>query len=130
MKNHLALAIIGLLLLMVNNAWSQKPNHSFTHWSGIELGFPYLNQGSNQALPDDHNLAVDNNNSISFRFNFVEKKWSNTETGTGFLSGLSFGIDSYDWKKTSLLRTMVIWQTTNYNLSKTPRTPTKTTNST
>ncbi|MEN9333600.1 MAG: hypothetical protein RLY35_780 [Bacteroidota bacterium] len=83
---------------------SQKVNRSFTHWSGVELGFPTLTHKGGAMLSAEHSLKTDEKKSISFQLNFVEKKWSNTASGTGFLSGLSFGMDSYDWKSNIALK--------------------------
>ena len=84
---------------------SQKANHSFTHWSGLEIASPYLNNGNSSELKGDHDLKTDENKSIGIRFNLLEKKWGNTASGTGFLTGLSLGMDSYDWKKNIELKT-------------------------
>lgn len=78
---------------------SQKANHSFTHWSGIEIGFPTLNSGNWKSLDENHDLTTQDRNSISFGFNLLEKKWGNSNSGTGFFTGLSFSIKSYDWEK-------------------------------
>jgi hypothetical protein len=97
--------IVGLIISSLPFlGWSQKVNHSFTHWSGVELGFPTLTHRGGEMLSDEHALKTDDNKSISIRFNFFEKKWTNTASGTGFLTGLSFGMDSYDWKSNIALK--------------------------
>ncbi len=96
-KIYSFLAIVCFTFPLISNA--QKANHSFTHWSGIEIGFPTLNSGNWKSLGENHDLSTQDRNSISFGFNLLEKKWGNSSSGTGFFSGLSFSIKSYDWEK-------------------------------
>ncbi len=97
--------ILGLIISsMPLISWSQKANHSFTHWAGMELGFPTITHQGGQMLSSDHNLKTDEKKSISIQFNFIEKKWTNTASGTGFLTGFSLGMDSYDWKSNIALK--------------------------
>lgn len=95
---YLILSVLFCLMLpFLGNA--QKANHSFTHWSGIEFGFPMLNGGNGKNLQENHDLTTDDRKSFSLGFNILEKKWGNASSGTGFYTGLSFGMDTYDWKK-------------------------------
>lgn len=96
-KTYFFLTILSLCIPVIGI--SQKANHSFTHWSGIEIGFPTLNSGNWKSLDENHDLKTQDRNSIYFGFNVFEKKWGNSSSGTGFFTGLSLGIKSYDWKK-------------------------------
>lgn len=70
-----------------------------SHWDGFELTVNWLGnrEGNNAHLPLW--MEQDLGKSIGFRINGAEKKFAVHKNGSGFLTGLGLGMDSYAWRK-------------------------------
>jgi hypothetical protein len=70
-----------------------------SHWDGFELTVNWLGdkKANNANLPIW--MEQDLGKSIGFRINGLEKKFSVHRNGSGFLTGLGLGMDSYAWRK-------------------------------
>lgn len=70
-----------------------------SHWDGFELTVNWLGdkKGNNANLPLW--MEQDLGKSIGFRINGAEKKFAVHRNGSGFLTGLGLGMDSYAWRK-------------------------------
>jgi hypothetical protein len=75
-----------------------------THWNGFDLTVNWLGDANGNNANISPWLEQDLGKSIGFRFNFIEKKFPISKNGTGLMTGLGCGFESYAWKKNIELR--------------------------
>jgi hypothetical protein len=74
---------------------SKEEKNARTHWGGLDLAV--CNRGNNQNVHPyfQQNLGK----SLGIRLNLFEQKWALSKNGSGFITGLTFGMDSYAWRR-------------------------------
>lgn len=107
----IAVCILGSQLISAQenspetNPICEKRNFSNqTHWNGFDLTVNWLGDANGNNANISPWLEQDLGKSIGFRFNFIEKKFPISKNGTGLMTGLGYGFESYAWKKNIELR--------------------------
>jgi hypothetical protein len=82
-----------------DNADCAEKIERLSHWDGFELVVNWLGDknANNANLPLW--MEQDLGRSVGFRINGAEKKFAVHRNGSGFLTGLGLGMDSYAWRK-------------------------------